>query len=116
MEFYNFTRPGPSPNMLPVPHPNPISFYSSPLYLQSALTILSSLHVYFNAYMPVTLELFNDALRTSEVILTSKEWYYGTGFQVCNYSIYFWEGSTTKIPEKTKSVEFVFGVPTVPRA
>jgi hypothetical protein len=47
----------------------------SPIYLQPALTIASLRHFYFNAQLPVILELFNAALRTSEVILAFEERY-----------------------------------------
>jgi hypothetical protein len=50
---------GPSPKFklnVTLPHLSPNSFYSSPIYLQSALTTVSLIHVSFNAQMPVITE------------------------------------------------------------
>jgi hypothetical protein len=60
--------------------------------------------------MPVILELFNDAQRTSEVILAFEERYKDIGCQVFNVFLeLFLGGGTTKIREKIKSVRFVSG-------
>jgi hypothetical protein len=57
-------------------------------------------------------ELFNDALRTSEVILAFEEWYKDSRCQVCKVLSQSISGrwAATKIPEKIKSVGFISGV------
>jgi uncharacterized protein YpbB len=54
-------------------------------------------------------ELFNDALKTSEVILAFEEWYKDIGCQVCKVLSKTFSGKTTKTktPEQIKLVGFV---------
>jgi hypothetical protein len=57
-------------------------------------------------------ELFNDALRTSEIILVFEKWYKDIGCQICQVlsrTISGGGGAAAKIPEKIKSVGFVSG-------
>jgi hypothetical protein len=92
--------------MLPVPHLSPTFFYSSPIYLQSNLTLVSLIHFSLTAYMPATFEwiiAYNGPVRTYEVILAFEERYKDIRFQVCKVfprTISDW-GQLRKSPRKS---------------
>jgi hypothetical protein len=55
-------------------------------------------------------QLFNDAQRTSDIILAFEEWYKDTRYHVYKVLIlnYFWEEAAMKILEEVKLVSFLF--------